>query len=79
MNFEVSGAELSGMRWLLASSPGSEVSLDSLALGHVNLRAEGPLSNLLAARQSHELAMVRTLTPLRESSENLVAALEGAR
>lgn len=74
-----SEAELSGIRWLVASSPGSRIARDSLVLGHVSLRPELPLLNLLAARESHELAMVRTLTPLRRSSGHLLEALERAR
>lgn len=77
-NFDVAKAELLGGPWLRATSTNA---MEALAqeVGHTTLRADPVLLNLLAARESHERDMVRTLIPLREGADDLIAALEQAR
>jgi len=76
-NFDVGAAELRGGPWLRATSTGQPVT--DLEIGVTMLRADQSLFNLLASRESHELAMLQTLLPLRESADDLIMSLEQAR
>jgi len=77
-NYDVSRAEQNGRRWLLGRAGLAEPPSPD-EYGTVVLQDEPRLKNYLAARESYELAMVRTLIPLHLESSEVLAALARLR